>query len=98
MQIMHDLHKAETYKKEKVPDKTETVFGKEYSLRYEWTQNIFKRGHGADMYWNGTEGAFAALWFDEVTGGIVRYTYSPDETPDTLTFTGPINEDSTEKD
>ena len=98
MQIMNDLHKAETYKKEKVPDKTETVFGKEYSLRYEWTQNIFKRGHGADMYWNGTEGAFAALWFDEVTGGIVRYTYSPDETPDTLTFTGPINEDSTEKD
>ena len=98
MQIMNDLHKAETYKKKEVPDKTETVFGKEYSLHYEWTQNIFKRGHGADMYWNGTEGAFAALWFDEVTGGIVRYTYSPDETPDALTFTGPINEDSTEKD
>ena len=67
MQIMNDLHKAETYKKEKVPDKTETVFGKKYSLRYEWTQNIFKRGHGADMYLNKTEGAFVALWFDEVT-------------------------------
>ena len=96
--ILDNLYAFENYKKENVPDKTETVFGKEYSLHYEWTQNIFKRGHGADMYWNGTEGAFAALWFDEVTGGIVRYTYSPDETPDTLTFTGPINEDSSEKD
>ena len=58
--ILDNLHAFENYTKENVPDKTETVFGKEYNLHYEWTQNIFKRGHGADMYWNGTEGAFAA--------------------------------------
>lgn len=98
MQIMDDLHKIDKIKKENVANKNVTVFGKEYNAIYETTQNTYVRGHGADRYECGDEGTYIAFWFDEVSGKLIRYKYATAETPDTLTFTGPINEDSTEKD
>ncbi len=91
-----NLHTVENHEKKDMKEKQITVFGKTHDFLYIFTQKIFARGCGADVYRarDGKNNIFA--YYNEKTGKLFKIRQSPEKGE--LSFTGGLSAESTEKD
>ena len=93
------LHDCENYEKSDVPNMSVTVFGKEYEMMYDFSQRIFIRGCGVDIFRYNDESNLVYAQYNDNTGNLVGISFYPHNTHNRKTdFVAPINENSSEKD
>lgn len=93
------LHDCENYEKSDVPNMSVTVFGKEYEMMYDFSQKIFIRGCGVDIFRYNDESNLVYAEYNDNTGNLVGISFYPHNTHNIKTdFVAPINENSSEKD